>query len=117
MTDEELSGYTARQQALLDRSSPWLFGDCWGEEPAFRRGIPHAGFGKSLLLQAGYIVVGTLRQATSVDELTYAITSCRGTGIPAGNFVVTVSTGRRQRHRSDRLLWFADGPFRWLPSG
>lgn len=90
MTDEELAEYTARQQALLEPVESWL-SETAGAKSLLFGGDPTTLLDKSLLLQAEYIVVET-SEATSVDELTYAVTSCMGTGIPTGNFVVTVST-------------------------
>lgn len=90
MTEDELAAYTARQQALLNPVREWLSG-AGASKCLLYGGDPTTLLDKSLLLKASYLVVET-SDATSVDELTYAISSCMGPEIPTGNFVVTVAT-------------------------
>lgn len=89
MTQEELETYTARQQALLRPIGEWLSAN--GSKCFLFGGDPTTLLDKSLLLEAEYLVVDT-SDATSVDELTYAVNSCLGSDIPSGKFVVTVPT-------------------------
>lgn len=89
MTQEELEAYAERQEALLAPIEEWL---SQNESKHFLfGGDPTTLLDKSLLLGADYLVVDT-SAATSVDELTYAVSSCIGSDIPSDRFVVTVQT-------------------------
>lgn len=89
MTEAEIEAYRAEQEAFIGPVKAWT--EAAADRLFLFGGDPTTLFEPQLLLAADYLLVDT-STATSVDFLTWAVSSYLGDNIPSTRFVVTVPT-------------------------